>query len=373
MKNDCCFSFAVSLMVALLLLNPCTGETVSGQIGTQFVCGTIFKHDTAAKTIDIAVNGAFFTTFRYSGSLEKPVFSPVHTPSGLAVTRGFPLAPKQGERIDHPHQSGVWFNYGSVNGLDFWNNSPAVPGEKKCLYGNIVCIEDSIRTNSPGGSLATYCEWFNCRGEVLLRESAVFVFRGFGGNLFLMERITRLTAVADSVIFGDSKEGLFAVRVGRPFEMPSDKPAVLFDTLSGGAGVPRIDSSGVTGSYRGSNGLSGEAVWGTRNRWVTSSAVAEGDSISVAMIDHPDNQGFPSYWHARGYGLFSVNNFGVKSYDLHQPETRLVLKRDESIAFRHLLLVKSGGFLTGEETESYFRHFAEDDYTGEQWLGLDFQ
>ncbi len=40
------------------------------------------------------------------------------------LTRGFP--PAAGERADHPHHVGLWFNYGDVNGYDFWNHSSAI-------------------------------------------------------------------------------------------------------------------------------------------------------------------------------------------------------------------------------------------------------
>ena len=55
-------------------------------------------------------------------NMEKPVLYPLNSSSGIPVTRGFPIDPKPNERIDHPHQTGMWFNYGNVNGLDFWNN-----------------------------------------------------------------------------------------------------------------------------------------------------------------------------------------------------------------------------------------------------------
>jgi len=33
--------------------------------------------------------------------------------------------------VDHPHHIGLWFNYGDVNGTDFWNNSDAVKPEER--------------------------------------------------------------------------------------------------------------------------------------------------------------------------------------------------------------------------------------------------
>ena len=30
-----------------------------------------------------------------------------------------------------------------------------------------------------------------------------------------------------------------------------------------------------------------------------------GEPVSIAIFDAPGNPGYPTYWHARGYGLFA--------------------------------------------------------------------
>ncbi len=74
---------------------------------------------------------SLFTRFLYPDSLEKPVLFPIHDAGNIPVTRGFPMEPRPGEPTDHPHHLGCWFTYENVNGLDFWNNSYAIPAEKK--------------------------------------------------------------------------------------------------------------------------------------------------------------------------------------------------------------------------------------------------
>src|ERR1700761_2124401 len=93
--------------------------------------------DSVDRTVTITANGAPFATFLYPDTLEKPVLYPIYAPDGQLITRGFPLAPRPGEPTDHPHHLGLWFNYENVNGLDFWNNSYAIPAEKKKQYGRI--------------------------------------------------------------------------------------------------------------------------------------------------------------------------------------------------------------------------------------------
>src|SRR5262249_1831460 len=77
----------------------------------------------AERRVDILVGGKAFTSYIWPTTLKKPVLYPLRSASGTVVTRGFPLEPRPGERVDHPHQAGLWFEYGDVNGLDFWNNS----------------------------------------------------------------------------------------------------------------------------------------------------------------------------------------------------------------------------------------------------------
>ncbi len=85
-----------------------------------------------AKQIDVLYNGKLLTAYCYYNSIKKPFLFPVNTLDGITVTRGYPVTPRAGERTDHPHHTGLWLNYESVNGLDFWNNSTAIPDDKNC-------------------------------------------------------------------------------------------------------------------------------------------------------------------------------------------------------------------------------------------------
>ena len=80
----------------------------------------------AERRVDVTIDGQPFTAYVWPTSLKKPVLYPIRTAKGTLVTRGFPLDPRPGERVDHPHHVGLWFNYGDVNGIDFWNNSDAI-------------------------------------------------------------------------------------------------------------------------------------------------------------------------------------------------------------------------------------------------------
>src|SRR6266480_2788706 len=91
-----------------------------------------------ARRVDIAIDGQPFTSYIWPATLKKPVLYPLRTAKGTIVTRGFPLEQRPGERVDHPHHAGLWFNYESVNGIDFWNNSNAIKPENAPKMGTIL-------------------------------------------------------------------------------------------------------------------------------------------------------------------------------------------------------------------------------------------
>ena len=60
------------------------------------------------------------------------------------------------------------------------------------------------------------------------------------------------------------------------------------------------------------------------------------------MLDHPKNVGFPTYWHARGYGLFAANNLGQKVLSDGKEELNFRLEAGKSVTFRHQILILNG-------------------------------
>ncbi len=316
-----------------------------------------FQRDDNAQKVDVSIGGKFFTSFIYPKTLEKPILYPLCTSTGIEVTRGFPINPRPGERVDHPHHVGCWFNYGDVNGLDFWNNSYAIPETEKSRYGSILNVKIVKAEGGPGSGLLVFtCQWVNREEQVLLDEETSMIFSGDELNR-KMVRITKLKATNGPVKFGDSKEGFFALRVDRAFETPSETPEVFTDASGKPTTVPVLNNEGVNGVYRSSEGKEKDAVWGTRASWVSLTAIKAGEEISICLFDHPSNPGYPGYWHARGYGLFSVNNIGKKAYNPGEPENTLMLNKGEAVEFRHMILIETGGTITSNEMNHQFKEF----------------
>ena len=315
-------------------------------------------HDESQKKVDVSIGGKLFTSFCYPSDMEKPFLYPVYAPNGSVITRGYPLAPRKGERVDHPHQVGLWFNHGNINGLDFWNNSSAIPAEVKDKYGHIVVTKISEATGGKTGTLGVISNWIDNTGNTILVENAQYVFSG-DKNGWIIDHISILTAQNSPVTITDNKEGLFAIRVDRAFEMPSNEALIFTDDRGNETTVKAVDNEGVTGMYTSSQGLKGDAVWGTRNNWVVLTGTKDNRVISFGIFDNPSNPGFPAYAHARGYGLFSVNNLGQKSYDPKQEQVVFNLRKGESIKLMHRFYVKAGGEITTEEANSIFTNFSK--------------
>jgi hypothetical protein len=309
--------------------------------------------------VDVYIGGKLFTSYQYPRNIEKPFLYPVIAPNGSVITRGFPIETRKGERVDHPHHIGIWFNHGNINGLDFWNNSSAIAADKKDQYGHIS-LQKIIRAESgKKGTLEVTANWDDNNGNTLLKENTTYIFTG-SGDTRTIDHITTLTAVNGPVTINDSKEGMFAIRVDRAFEMPSKEPLIFTDDKGIPTTVGVVDNNGVTGMYSSSNGLKGDAVWGTRNDWVLLTGTKDDVPITIGIFDNPKNHGYPAYAHARGYGLFSVNNFGQNSYDPKKEKIKFVLQKGQSVKLSHRFIVQSGGEVTPEAANKIFEEFSRE-------------
>ena len=316
--------------------------------------------DDAQRKVDVLFNGKLFTSYIYPADLEKPVLYPIYTANGTVITRGFPIDPRPKERTDHAHHVGCWFNFGDVNGLDFWNNTNLVPEDEKPNFGSIRHRNVVNIQNGPNrGILEVEADWVDFTEKVLLKEETGFVFSG-KGDWRIIERTTKLTAQKDTVTFTDSKEGLLAIRMDRVFEEPPTSRAEFVDSHGNVTIIEPDDphNQGINGQYRNSEGGEMEkGVWGKPAKWVSLSAEKEGEKISVAVIDHKNNPGHPAHSHARGYGLFSTNNMGAKVFHPTEPLFVLQLKPGESTTFKYLIVVKTNGFVTDDELNKLFEEF----------------
>ncbi len=311
-------------------------------------------------SVDVLIGGKPFTSYFFPGQdiLKKAVLFPLISAQGTTITRGYPMAPRAGERVDHPHHVGMWLNYEDVNGFDYWNNSTNIVASLQNHKMGTIVHTSIVKQDAKSGTLVVSADWIDNdgKGQKVLQEKTTYVFSGTADSR-TVDRITTLTAVADQVLFKDVKDGMFAIRVARQLEIPSNKPDVFTDAHGVETKVPMMDNTGVNGDYLSSEGVKGEAVWSTRAKWMNLHGEMDNHSISVTIFDHPSNVSYPSYWHSRGYGLFAVNPLGAKVFSNGKDERNLTLKKGESVTFRYRTLI-SDRLNTKEELDKIQSDFA---------------
>jgi len=295
--------------------------------------------DPANRQVVVTIDGKPFTSYIWPTTLKKPVLYPIIDADGYTVTRGYPLEPRPGERTDHPHHAGLWFNYSNVNGFDFWNNSDAIPATRRARMGTIVFDKIvSVSSGATRGTLVTESTWITGAGEPILAETTRFVFAARPGGVRVIDRIATLRAL-DKVVFHDDKDGLLGLRVASWLESPTAKGGEFRDASGAVTKVKDAASPGASGVYLTSEGAKGDAAWGTRGAWCSLTGHTGDHVVTIAIFDHPGNPGYPTYWHARGYGLFAANPLGRDNFDPKQPPFNYTLDKGRTAVFRYRVVI----------------------------------
>jgi hypothetical protein len=239
--------------------------------------------------VDVTLDGKPFTSYIFSG-YAKPILYPVIGPDGVPMTRSFPVEKGvEGEANDHPHHESLWFTHDEVNGVDFWAHKPDDEGRTpRIVQKSMPVCEDGV--------ILTDNSWTAPDGQVVLTDTRRYVFAGDADQRTIDIQVV-LHASEGDVHFGDTKEGTMAIRVRTPLQLKDSS-----------------GSTGAAGHIRTSEGLTDAEAWGKRARWVDYFGEVEGAAVGVAIFDHPENLRHPARWHARDYGLFTANPFGVKHF-----------------------------------------------------------
>ncbi len=306
--------------------------------------------------VDVVIGGRPFTSYLYGGKLPKPFLVPVRTPSGIEVSRRYPLVEIPGGSMDHPHHEGIFFAVDQVNGVKFWNNTDSPP---QIRHAEIT----EISGGTGEGRLSAVAHWTDDNNETLLEEERTMVFSaGRSEGEYAIDISIDLKATNGQVLFEDIEEGMLAIRLS-DYLRESDSSK----TLRPGGHVPKQSVAG-TGRYFSSNGdETAKNAWGKRARWVALQGVRKGKVVGVAILNHPASINYPTYWHVRDYGLFSANPLGQGDFQRQMPRKyrknkvvpfNLRLEHGETAHFRFLVIVYEG-IRTAEQIEQRFRRFAQ--------------
>jgi hypothetical protein len=274
----------------------------------------------APDRIRVEIDGKHFTDYIITADAPKPYLHPLRTAADKQITRSFPMDLVEGEKRDHPHHRGLWFSHGDVNGWDFWANEKNQKGVGKGRGEIKVVKVKDLKSGKKSGSVSTLQDWIDGTGKRLISEARTMTFYAEPGGNRTMDFDITLTAIEESV-FGDTKEGVFAMRLVRALEEES------------------------TGTMINSEGGEKEKnVWGKRSPWVDYSGTLDGEKVGVVILDHPSSFRHPTYWHSRAYGLFASNVFGVRDFTRDKTSTAGVatLKPGETMRFRFRVVIHPG-------------------------------
>lgn len=262
-------------------------------IGTAIVFGQVEITKAGDDHLSIAINGQPFSDFYIGSNYPKPYLAPLRTANGLIVTRRFPMENVEGESRDHPHHRGLWIGYGDVNGINFWENDPnSKPSPENPSIKGLVVLRslDNVSSGKKTGNITATFEWRVPDRGVILEEHRTMTFSGDQDARMVDVNVTFTAKTA--VKFGDTKEGFFAIRVA--------------DSMTEKNGGLMTNSEGAQTEKN---------VWGKRADWVDYDGTVEGQKVGIVIFDNPQNYNHPPRWHARAYGLFAVNPFGLKEFD----------------------------------------------------------
>lgn len=288
--------------------------------------------------VTVTVDGEHFTDYVFKGH-AKPILYPIVGPHGIEMTRNYPM--KEGvdnEASDHPHHKSLWFTHDDVNGVHFWMEYPGGNSDRK--PGKIVQRELSI----VGDGIHARNDWLAPDGSVVCSDMRDFKFGVNSAGRFIDVGVT-IHATNGDVKFGDTKEGTMAIRTHPLLRLRTDE---------------RRGNHTAVGQAVNSEGVQGKAIWGKRAKWVDYWATIDGNTVGVAIFDHPKNKRHPTWWHAREYGLIAANPFGVHDFEGAAPGTGdLTIKDGGMEAFRYRFVFHRGD-VTEADIAGQYADFAKN-------------
>jgi hypothetical protein len=272
--------------------------------------------------VKILVGGQLFTEY-LSDQATKPYYYPVFGPTGAAITRNHPMKKVAGETQDHNHQRSFWFTHGNVNGYDFWASDPLNP--PKTNYGTIrETAKKKLIAGPVLGRIRTTDDWLGPDGKRVCEDERIVTMYNTPMARVLDFDIT-IKAGDGPVTFGDTKEGMFGLRVASSMDV---------------AGNKKTKTPGK-GKITNAEGIHDTDAWGKPSPWVDYVGPVEGETVGVAILNHPDSFRYPTTWHVRDYGLFAANPFGWHDFGMKK-SGEYTVPAGESIRFRYRVIFHKG-------------------------------
>jgi hypothetical protein len=287
----------------------------------------------SGKDLEVLVGGKPFTVYR-ADEATKPYYYPVIGPTGAPFTRAYPMKTDvAGEDKDHPHQRSLWFTHGSVNGFDFWASDPVNKPSPK--FGTIrETSRPTVASGAAAGVIRTTDDWLGPDGKKVCEDVRVMTVYDTATARVLDFDIT-VKATAGPVIFGDTKEGMFGLRVASSMDVTHKQG----------------------GKITNAEGINDDAAWGKASPWVDYTGPVDGKTVGIAVLNHPESFRYPTTWHVRTYGLFAANPFGYHDFG-RKDRGDYTIEPGQSIRFRYRVVFHEGDTASARVADA-FRAYSE--------------
>lgn len=296
------------------------GQDVSGDSVAQSKLPEVVL-ESKKDRVTVTVDGQLFTEYVFEG-YEKPILYPVIGPYNTRMTRDYPMEKETlNEADDHPHHKSIWFGHMSVNGESFWHVGKDAG----------TTVQESLSVE--GDTIESKNKLLDRNGMLVARDSRKIRFSADDKNRYIDYSVT-YHATESQITFGDNKDGQMGIRMH-----------------------PRLRIKGpvASGKAINSRGIREEEIWGKRAEWIDYWGDIDGNTVGIAVFDHPDNLRHPTWWHARDYGLLSANPFGIHHFE-DQDDPHLgdyVLPKSESLTFHHRFVFHPGDFQAADIDSLY--------------------
>lgn len=275
--------------------------------------------------VTVKIDGQLFTEY-LTQSGTKPVLWPILGPTGKPMTRAWPMETSGKETKDHVHQRSLWFTHGNVNGVDFWAELPA--GKTGIIrHRQFVKIQ-----SGPEAVIITRNDWQSPTGTKVCEDERALTFGTDGPTRWIDFQIT-LKATAGPIRFGDTKEGTLGIRVAEPLRVESKQGGHIINSRG------QVDGR----------------TWGQPAEWVDYYGPLNGQTVGIAILNHPSSFRFPTGWHVRTYGLFAANPFAQKEFSgkTDSKDTSYTLPAGEEMTLRYRFLFHVGDPKQGKVAEAF--------------------
>jgi len=294
--------------------------------------------------IDVGIDGKPFTTYYFDPDIAKPYLMPLRTASGAIVTRDFPVrndVSKGNPKAPsfEPHQRPLYFGHGDFDGLDFWQEpvfDRYYSDHGHQAYGHMVLknVEEATSQRDAATVRARFT-LNDPNNRVIAEETQSFTFRG-DSRTRIIDCEFILYATNGPLDIGDTKEGTFGIRLAPELSAPHGR---------------MINSKGAEGE---------KAIWGKPADWVDYEGVISGKPVGIAVFDSPSSFHHPTTWHARAYGLFAANPFGLREFTRDPTKDgSWTVPEGKSVTFRYRVLIHEGEFGPAALSAAYNKYAAQ--------------